>query len=904
MALNTQPAGDVTVTVSGHSGTDLTVSGTTLTNNVLTFTDQNWSTAQTVKVVAGEDDDATTDPDVTLAHDVSSTDDSAYDTLADQSVTVSITENDAVEVTIDPTSLTVTEGDAAGASYTVALNTQPAGDVTVTVSGHSGTDLTVSGTTLTNNVLTFTDQNWGTVQTVKVVAGEDADATTDPDVTLAHEISSTDDSDYHALADQSVTVSITENDVVGVTINPTTLTVNEGDAAGASYTVKLNTQPAGDVTIAISGHAGTDLTVSGTTLTNNVLTFTDQNWGTVQTVKVVAGEDADATTDPDVTLAHAISSTDDSAYAALADQSVTVSITENDEVGMTIDPTTLTVNEGDATGASYTVKLNTQPAGDVTVTISGHSGTDLTLSGTGLSEDGELTFTTENWGTAQTVKVTAAEDADATTDPDVTLVQAISSTDDSAYAALADQSVTVSITENDEVGMTINPTTLTVNEGDATGSSYTVKLTTQPAGDVTIAISGHAGTDLTVSGTTLTNNVLTFTDQNWGTVQTVKVKAGEDDDATTDPDVTLAHAISSTDDSAYAALADQSVTVSITENDEVGMTIDPTTLTVNEGDATGASYTVKLNTQPAGDVTVTVSGHSGTDLTVSGTTLTNNLLTFTDQNWGTAQTVKVKAAEDDDATTDPDVTLVHAISSTADTAYHALADQSVTVSITENDVVGVTINPTTLTVTEGDATGASYTVALTSQPAGDVTIAISGQAGTDLTVSGTTLTNNVLTFTDQNWGTVQTVKVVAGEDDDATTDPDVTLAHAISSTDDSDYHALADQSVTVSITENDVVGVTINPTTLTVTEGDATGASYTVALTSQPTGNVTVTISGHSGTDVTLSGTTLTNNVLTFTDQNWGTAQTVKVTAGEDDDATTDPDVTLVHAISSTDDSD
>ena len=87
------------------------------------------------------------------------------------------------------------------------------------------------------------------------------------------------------------------------------------------------------------------------------------------------------------------------------------------------------------------------------------------------------------------------------------------------------------------------PTSLTVTEGDAAGASYTVKLTSQPAGDVTIAISGHAGTDLTLSGTTLTNNVLTFTDQNWGTVQTVKVTAGEDDDATTDPDLTLAHAI-------------------------------------------------------------------------------------------------------------------------------------------------------------------------------------------------------------------------------------------------------------------------------------------------------------------------------------------------------------------------
>ena len=347
--------------------------------------------------------------------------------------------------------------------------------------------------------------------------------------------------------------------------------------------------------------------------------------------------------------------------------------------------------------------------------MSGHSGTDLTLSSPGLSGDDELTFTTANWGTAQTVTVKAAEDDDAVTDADVTLVHAISSTDDSVYDALADQSVTVSITENDADGVTISPTTLTVDEGDAAGVSYTVALTSQPAGDVTVTVSGHSGTDLTLSSPGLSgDDELTFTTANWGTAQTVTVKAAEDDDAVTDADVTLVHAISSTDDSVYDALADQSVTVSITENDADGVTISPTTLTVDEGDAAGVSYTVVLTSQPAGDVTVTVSGHSGTDLTLSSPGLSgDDELTFTTANWGTAQTVTVKAAEDDDAVTDADVALVHAISSTDDSVYDALADQSVTVSITENDADGVSISPTDLTPT-GQLRP--------SQPAGDVTV--------------------------------------------------------------------------------------------------------------------------------------------------------------------------------------
>ena len=904
VVLTSQPAGDVTVTVSGHSGTDLTLSGTGLSNDALTFTTANWGTAQTVTVKAAEDADAVTDADVTLTHAISSTDDSVYNALADQSVTVSITENDAVGVSISPTTLTVTEGDATGVSYTVVLTSQPAGDVTVTVSGHSGTDLTLSGTGLSNDALTFTTTTWETAQTVTVKAAEDDDAVTDADVTLTHAISSTDDSVYNALANQSVTVSIADNDADGVSISPTTLTVTEGDATGVSYTVVLTSQPAGDVTVTVSGHSGTDLTLSGTGLSNDELTFTTANWGTAQTVTVKAAEDADAVTDAHVTLTHAITSTDDSVYNALADKSVTVSITDNDTVGVSISPTTLTVTEGDAAGVSYTVVLTSQPAGDVTVTVSGHANTDLSISGTTLSGDDELTFTTANWGTAQTVTVKAAEDADAVTDADVTLTHAISSTDDSVYNALANQSVTVSITDNDAVGVSISPTTLTVTEGDATGVSYTVVLTSQPAGDVTVAISGHSGTDLSISGTTLSgDDELTFTTANWSTAQTVTVKAAEDDDAVTDADVTLTHAISSTDDSVYNALADQSVTVSITENDAVGVSISPTTLTVTEGDATGVSYTVVLTSQPAGDVTVTVSGHSGTDLTLSGTGLSNDALTFTTTTWETAQTVTVKAAEDDDAVTDADVTLTHAISSTDDSVYNALANQSVTVSIADNDADGVSISPTTLTVTEGDATGVSYTVVLTSQPAGDVTVTVSGHSGTDLTLSGTGLSNDELTFTTANWGTAQTVTVKAAEDADAVTDADVTLTHAITSTDDSVYNALADKSVTVSITDNDTVGVTISPTTLTVTEGDAAGVSYTVVLTSQPAGDVTVTVSGHSGTDLTLSGTGLSNDALTFTTANWGTAQTVTVKAAEDADAVTDADVTLTHAISSTDDS-
>ncbi len=101
---------------------------------------------------------------------------------------------------------------------------------------------------------------------------------------------------------------------------------------------------------------------------------------------------------------------------------------------MAIDPTSLTVDEGQSN--TYTVELKSQPSGDVTIAISGHSESDVTLPGAGLSADHKLTFTTSNWSEAQTVAVTAAEDDSADQDADVTLVHAISSADDAGCEAL------------------------------------------------------------------------------------------------------------------------------------------------------------------------------------------------------------------------------------------------------------------------------------------------------------------------------------------------------------------------------------------------------------------------------------------------------------------------------------
>ena len=211
----------------------------------------------------------------------------------------------------------------------------------------------------------------------------------------------------------------------GVTVTPTSLTVGEGGSG--TYTVVLDAQPSGDATVTIVDPTdNTDVTAEPASLT-----FTTTNWNTAQTVTVSAGQDDD-TSDDTATVTHTVSG-----YGTVSTApAVSVTVTDNDTRGVTVTPTSLTVAEGGS--GTYTVVLDTQPSGDVTVTIVDPTdNTDVT------AEPATLTFTTTNWNTAQTVTVSAVQDTDATDDT-ATVTHTVSGYGSVVTAA----SVTVTVAED------------------------------------------------------------------------------------------------------------------------------------------------------------------------------------------------------------------------------------------------------------------------------------------------------------------------------------------------------------------------------------------------------------------------------------------------------------------------
>ena len=183
---------------------------------------------------------------------------------------------------------------------------------------------------------------------------------------------------------------------------------------------------------------------------------------------------------------------------------------------------------------------------------------------------------------------------------------------------------------------------------------------------------------------------------------------------------------------------------------------------------------------------------------------------------------------------------------------------------------GVTVSETALTVPEGDS--ASYTVVLVTQPTDDVTITVARSSGDE----NLTASPDALTFTNSNWSMQQTVRILAAEDDDSENGTAL-FTHAVAGP--GAYDGLLAPGLTATEDDNDLPGVITSETALTVPEGDS--ATYTVRLVTQPTDDVTITVTRSPAGDDDL---TASPDTLTFTNSNWSRQQTVTILAAEDDD--------------------
>ena len=839
----------VTVAPGTASATDYTASPASFT---LTIPPNGSSASQSftlTPVADGVDED---DETVSITGTTTATVENGTDPLTVSAAEVVIADDDTRGVTTSTLELAVDEN--ASATYTVVLDSEPTGDVTVALAAAGDSDVTVAPLSLT-----FTATNWSAPQTVTVSAADDDD-TADDRATVSHTVS---EADYGAnnVTAAPVAVRAHDDDAVGVTVSERALTVLEGDSA--TYTVVLDAQPSGTVTVSPSLAAGSDRDV---TVSPSRLRFTATNWSAPLTVTVRAREDNDSADDR-ATVSHRVSGA-----TGLAARDVEVTVTDNDQAStgivLTVSPETVDERRGRQT-VTVTATLNGAPlAVDTVVSVLVRGGTAAV---TDFAADPAALPVTiragQRAGTGRFRLTPVNDDEDEGTGETVT----VSGTAPSS--ALPVTAAVVTIADDDARGVRLSRTSLPVNEDSE--RTYTVALTSAPTGEVTMTLSVPDNPDVTVFPATLQ-----FTAATWDTRRTVTVRAADDPDGDDDT-ATVRHAVSDAD---YTGMAPVDLPVTVDDNDQASRTVqlslDPAS--VEEG---AGSRTVRVTAvldgaarAAATDVAVTVTGGSavsGTDFSALGP------ITVTIPANATEASQTFTFAPVDDAVDE-------GLSETVilgGTAPSGLTVRTATLTIADDDGKGIELSPGPVTLTEEDADG-RYTVALATQPTGEVTVRVTVSGNRDVTVDPSRLT-----FTASDWNQPQPVTVRAAHDDDAAADT-AELRHAASG---ADYGGVSALPLAVAVSDNDRRGVTVSEETLTFREGGR--ATYTVVLDTQPSGTVTVTPSLAAGSD---SDVTVSPSSLRFTTSNWKTPKTVTVRAGQDVDH--DPDsATVEHRVSGAD---
>ncbi len=405
-------------------------------------------------------------------------------------------------------------------------------------------------------------------------------------------------------------------------------------------------------------------------------------------------------------------------------------------------PVTVTVNKGRGysvgTTSTATVTVNDDDA--TTVTLAGASG-NISEGGTkiftvtlgrglrkGESLDVPFTFAgTATRGATGDYTLSCAS-ATGVTCPNLNTANArvtfTGSADDSAtIVALTLSALSDGVTEPDGETVNINPGIATptgLGGGAATPTGSLLFTINDPPPDPTVSFSSATYGGNEGSSVTVTMNITPTR----ASPTVLKVKTGgtaeNTDYAEVNQTVTIAANASSAtitvattndyldDETLTLTLSDpptgvnlgtpSSATVTITDDDTAGVTVSKNSLVIREG-GTGGTYTVKLDSDPGGSVSISVSWDDTTAVTVSPETLA-----FDSSDWSRPKTLQVTAEQDRD-TTDETVSVSHSV-----TGYGGITVPSVTVSVTDNDsttdtveedVPVISISPAQSFVTEG-----------------------------------------------------------------------------------------------------------------------------------------------------------------------------------------------------------
>ncbi|MYD00840.1 MAG: hypothetical protein F4X06_00635, partial [Gammaproteobacteria bacterium] len=363
------------------------------------------------------------------------------------------------------------------------------------------------------------------------------------------------------------TVTLKDDDVLGVNVSPQVLTIAEGEKG--EYEVWLGTQPTGEVTVSLSSSD------AGTAAVNAAaLKFSTTDWADKQKVEVT-GVDDDRNNDNDRRTAQILHKAAGGDYEGVVVEPVEVTVTDDDEA------TSFSIGDASATEGQ---------AISFTVTRSGATGDAATVNwSTAEDTDGDHPASSSDYTeqtTAQTLNFAAGETSK--TISVRTTQDAIDEADETFLVELSSPSTGASITRATAAG------TITDDDALPALSVAAASAAEGEAAEFTVSLSTPSGRDVTVTATT-SDGAATAPEDYTHKTEALTIAAG---------------ATSATFSVSIAADAQNELdeTFTVTLSDATGATIDDDTAT---GTITGNATTLYAVTDATADegefATVTIS---------------------------------------------------------------------------------------------------------------------------------------------------------------------------------------------------------------------------------------------------------------------------------------------------------
>ena len=639
----------------------------------------------------------------------------------------------------------------ASAAITVTLNNPPSKSVSVTCT--LSPESAAAEASVDCSSILFDSSNYDGAQTIHVVGLPDNVIDADQTFTLTITTVS-EDADFNGL-EKSFEITNKNIDKVGVTVNATNLQTSESGGS-AVFTVVLSAKPEANVTFEVSSSNPDYGYIDGVEEGSDklVVTFTPENWDVPQEIKVVGKDEAEDKNGPNTEehkyqVEFSKTSSEDPNFQDLEIEPIDVVNLDNDIADVFIDQENIeTAEMGDAVDVN--IHLGVAPKKDVNIELVVFKAKD---SASEESEEVELSetkfvLTKDNYLEGKTISIKSVDDHRIDGDQDYFVYLYAASTDPS-YKVI-EKWITGKSLDKNTAGFRFHSEGTTVSE-DETPIEIGVTLTAIPEADVNVVLNSSNKYEMVASP-----DKMTFTPDNWDTVQKITVK-GVDDVSVDGDQVSNLNMKAVSEDQNFNF--EDKLEITTLDDDKAEIIVAAKGAEVMENSDSTLEFKVMLSAQPDEIVRIKLKSSDESELTIMG----QATLMFNNENWSTPQTVMLHV-EDDNFGDGTQIVHIDMTAASEDKNFDGLVAVTPNYSILDNESASVALTAAKTVFKPGEDPATTVTVRLSSQPEGEVPVKLSSTNGATFKLS-----NTDLKFTPDDWNTPQVVTV--------TTDPSVAASN-------------------------------------------------------------------------------------------------------------------------------